>query len=192
MLRIKLVRFGKKDQPTWRVVVVESARTGRGRVTDFIGNYNPMISRKEFNLDIDKYNDWIKKGAQPTDTVLRLKGRFVDKNKDYQKEVPLKVYRNAEKEAAKVAEAEAAKKAAEDAKIAAAEAKAAAEEAAKNPAPVEEVASTEAPVSEVVETPEVPTEEVVAEEVTEAPAEAAEVVEEALAPTDEVPAEEAV
>ena len=87
MLRIKLVKTGKKDLPTWRVVVVEKTKTGKGLVTDYIGNYNPHKKPKEFRLDIEKYTKWVKNGAQPTDTVKRLKGNFIDKNKDYHEEV---------------------------------------------------------------------------------------------------------
>ena len=103
MLRIKLVRIGKKDRPTWRIVVVERTKTGKGAVSDYIGNYNPHVNPKQFNLDVEKFNDWVRKGAQATDTVKRLKGRFVDDNKDYQKEVKTKIYQNKNPEAAKEA-----------------------------------------------------------------------------------------
>lgn len=93
MLRIKLVKIGKKDRPTWKIVVVEKTRTGKGRVSDYIGSYNPHNKPKEFKLDVEKYEQWIKSGAQPTDAVLRLKGNLLDKNKEYQKEVKTKVYK---------------------------------------------------------------------------------------------------
>ena len=101
MLRIKLVKTGKKDRPTWRVVVVEKARTGKGAVTDYIGNYNPHAHPKEFKLDVEKYEKWIGNGAQPTDTVRRLKGKMIDKNKDYQKDVETKVYKKKKPEEVK-------------------------------------------------------------------------------------------
>ncbi|HRY60095.1 MAG TPA: 30S ribosomal protein S16 [Patescibacteria group bacterium] len=101
MLRIKLVKTGKKDRPTWRVVVVEKTRTGKGAVTDYIGNYNPHLHPKEFKLDIEKYDKWVGSGAQPTDTVKRLKGKMIDKTKDYQKEVEIKVYKSKKPEEAK-------------------------------------------------------------------------------------------
>lgn len=93
MLRIKLVKIGKKDLPTWRVVVVEKTKTGKGVVTDYIGNYNPHKKPKEFRLDLEAYAKWVGNGAQPTDTVKRLKGNFIDKNKAYQEEVKAKVYK---------------------------------------------------------------------------------------------------
>lgn len=94
MLRIKLVKTGKTNRPMWRFVVVEKSKTGKGLVTDFIGNYNPHNKPKVCNIDMEKYAKWIASGAQPTDTVLRLKGKFVDKNKEYQKEVKPKVYKS--------------------------------------------------------------------------------------------------
>ena len=93
MLRIKLVKIGKKDRPTWRVVVVEKTKTGRGRVTEYIGNYNPHLKPREFKIDQERYDHWVGVGAQPTDSVLRLKGKHIDKSKDYQKIVKTKVYK---------------------------------------------------------------------------------------------------
>jgi len=93
MLRIKLVRRGKKDRPTWRVVVVERKKTGKGKVAEYIGNYNPHIMPKEFKLNLERFEHWIKVGAQPTDAVLRLKGKYIDKNKEYQKLVKPKIYK---------------------------------------------------------------------------------------------------
>lgn len=109
MLRIKLVKIGKKNRPTWKVVVVEKTKTGKGRVSDYIGSYNPHSKPKVFKLDVGKYDQWVKNGAQPTDTVRRLKGNFIDKNKEYQKEVRAKVYKKkkleeVKKEAPKKAE----------------------------------------------------------------------------------------
>ncbi|MBI2448491.1 30S ribosomal protein S16 [Candidatus Microgenomates bacterium] len=94
MLRIKLVRYGKKNAPAWRIVVVEKTKTGKGNVADYIGHYNPLSSPKLMVLDAEKYEKWIKFGAQPTDSVLRLKGKLVDKTKDYQKKVKTKVYKS--------------------------------------------------------------------------------------------------
>lgn len=147
MLRIKLVKIGKKDRPTWRVVVVEKARTGRGAVNDYIGSYNPHLKPKEFKLDLEKYTDWVKKGAQPTDTVKRLKGRFIDKTKEYQKEVGVKLYKSKKPEEEKAAPA--APKADNSA----------------SEAPTQDTGAEEKKAEEAVEsTPEEPKEEGVSEE----------------------------
>lgn len=118
MVRIKLVKTGKKNTPTWRVVVVEKTKTGKGRVSDYIGSYNPHTKPKQFKLEIEKYDKWVKNGAQPTDSVLRLKGNFIDKTKEYQKEVRAKVYKKkkpeeVKKEAPKKVETEIAEEKAE-------------------------------------------------------------------------------
>jgi small subunit ribosomal protein S16 len=126
MVRIKLVKIGKKNTPTWRVVVVEKAKTGKGRVCDYIGNYNPHTKPKQFKLDMEKYDKWIKNGAQPTDPIIRLKGNFIDKNKEYLKEVKGKIYKKKKPEEVK-------------------------KEAPKAPAPTEAPETTEAPVEEVKE-----------------------------------------
>ena len=97
MLRIKLVKTGKRNRPTWRVIVVEKTKTGKGRVTEYIGNYNPHLNAKEFKLDTERFSYWVKVGAQPTDAVLRLKGRFIDKDKKYKEIVKAKVYKKKSK-----------------------------------------------------------------------------------------------
>lgn len=72
MLKIRLTRIGKRGQPQYRIVVAE-ARTNRdSRFQDVIGYYNPLGDQLTFELDRAKYNDWIAKGAQPSDTVRLL------------------------------------------------------------------------------------------------------------------------
>ena len=94
MQRIKLVKTGKKNTPTWRIVVVEKTRTGKGSVSDYIGHYHPHLKPKSFVIDMEKFKFWKEKGAQPTETVTRLIGRFIEKNKDYQKIVKTKIYKS--------------------------------------------------------------------------------------------------
>jgi len=72
MLKIKLTRRGKRGQAYYRIVVAEAKSKRDGKYTDLLGTYNPMISDKQITLDITKYQDWLKKGAQPTLTVKSL------------------------------------------------------------------------------------------------------------------------
>lgn len=72
MLKIKLVRIGKKGQPQYRIVVVEDKTNLLTRPTALIGYYNPLKSPKELRLDMAAYTAWMKKGARPTDTVRSL------------------------------------------------------------------------------------------------------------------------
>lgn len=72
MLKIKLTRIGKKNQPQYRVVVAEARSKQNSNFTDIIGYYNPLTKPSEFKLDLPKYQEWIKKGAIPTNTIRQL------------------------------------------------------------------------------------------------------------------------
>lgn len=72
MLKIKLARFGKKNQPHYRIVVNEARDKRDGSYVANIGHYAPTQNPKLLQLDLEAYQEWIKKGAQPTDTVAML------------------------------------------------------------------------------------------------------------------------
>lgn len=111
MLKIKLARFGKKNQPHFRIVVTEARSKRDGKYVALLGQYVPSQEPKVLNLDLEAYNDWIKKGAQPTDTVASLAKRaesgnpFPEKPKKLSKKAKAKL--EAEKEAKAQAETEA-------------------------------------------------------------------------------------
>ena len=69
-VKIRLKRMGSKKNPFYRVVVADERAPRDGRFIDEIGYYNPMS--KELKLNNDKANEWIGKGAQPTDTARAL------------------------------------------------------------------------------------------------------------------------
>ena len=69
-VKIRMKRIGSKKNPFYRIVVADSRSPRDGRFIEKLGNYNPMT--KELNLDKDKASDWVKKSAQPTDTVRAL------------------------------------------------------------------------------------------------------------------------
>lgn len=73
MLRIKLVRTGKKNDAKYRIVVSEarSKNTG-GQVVENLGHYDPHHPDNRLVINSDQYQVWIGKGAQPTDTVRQL------------------------------------------------------------------------------------------------------------------------
>ena len=58
--------------PFYRVVVADSRYPRDGRFIEEIGTYNPMTDPAQVNIDAEKAAEWIKKGAQPTDTVRAL------------------------------------------------------------------------------------------------------------------------
>jgi small subunit ribosomal protein S16 len=71
-VRIRLTRVGATKQPTYRLVVADSRSARDSRAIDTIGHYNPRTEPIELNVDADKAKEWLAKGAQPSDTVVRL------------------------------------------------------------------------------------------------------------------------
>ncbi|MCL2587491.1 MAG: 30S ribosomal protein S16 [Firmicutes bacterium] len=69
MLKIRLTRMGDKGRPFYRVVVADSRSPRDGKVVDTLGTYNPLVEENQINVNKDLTLDWIKKGAQPTDTA---------------------------------------------------------------------------------------------------------------------------
>lgn len=72
MVKIRLHRIGAKKKPFYRIVVADSRNARAGRPIEEIGTYNPLATPVEVTVDLAKANDWIAKGAQPTDTVRAL------------------------------------------------------------------------------------------------------------------------
>jgi small subunit ribosomal protein S16 len=72
MLKIRLRRLGAKKAPFYRIVVAESKYARDGRFVEEIGTYNPLVDPAEVKIDLEKADDWMKKGAQPTDKVKSL------------------------------------------------------------------------------------------------------------------------
>ncbi|HTL90246.1 MAG TPA: 30S ribosomal protein S16 [Leptolyngbya sp.] len=67
MLKLRLKRFGKKREASYRVVVAQSTSRRDGRPLAEVGFYNPRTD--EVRLDVPAILEWMKKGAQPTETV---------------------------------------------------------------------------------------------------------------------------
>ena len=132
MLKIRLKRLGAKKAPTYRIIVINSTTKREGKPIEELGHYNPKT--KEMKLNIASAEAWVKKGAQPTDTVKYLMTNCnAYGTLNYKKSEVVKLSKKAQ---AKKAEEEA--RAAEEAKAAAEAAAAAAE------TPAEETAEAEA------------------------------------------------
>lgn len=71
-VKIRLKRIGMKKHPFYRVVVADERAARNGNVIEEIGTYDPMKQPAEININVEKAVDWLKKGAQPTDTVRVL------------------------------------------------------------------------------------------------------------------------
>ena len=72
MVKIRLRRDGAKKAPYYTVVVADSRYPADGRFIEKVGTYNPMVEPAEIKLNAEKIQDWIKKGAKPTETALAL------------------------------------------------------------------------------------------------------------------------
>ena len=121
MLKIRLKRLGAKKAPTYRVIVINSTTKREGKPVQELGYYNPKT--KVMKLDKASAEAWIKKGAQPTETVAYLiKNCKADGTLDYKKKETVKLSKKAQAkaqaEAEAKAQAEAEAKAAEEASVA--------------------------------------------------------------------------
>ena len=71
-VRIRLTRVGATKQPSYRVVVADARSARDSRAIETIGHYNPRTEPIELNIDAERASAWLAKGAQPSDTVVRL------------------------------------------------------------------------------------------------------------------------
>lgn len=72
MVKIRLRRDGAKKAPYYKVVVADSRYPRDGRFIEEIGSYDPMKEPVMINIDTEKYEQWVKNGAKPTETVRAL------------------------------------------------------------------------------------------------------------------------
>jgi small subunit ribosomal protein S16 len=72
MLRIRLLRVGKKKQPSYRIVVADVRAPRDGAIVEQVGHYNPLTDPPTVVLDPEKIKHWIEVGAKPSDTVARI------------------------------------------------------------------------------------------------------------------------
>lgn len=74
MVVIRLARGGSKKRPFYQVVVADKCASRDGRFIEKIGFFNPMARGQEVEtrIDLEAYNAWIAKGAQPTERVASL------------------------------------------------------------------------------------------------------------------------
>ena len=72
MVKIRLRRMGAKKAPYYRIIVADSRSPRDGRCIEEIGTYDPLTEPATIAVDAEKVQQWIKNGAQPTDTVKAL------------------------------------------------------------------------------------------------------------------------
>ena len=71
-VKLRLMRMGKKKQPTYRLVAADSRSPRNGRFIEILGTYEPRLEPSGIAIDNAKAVDWLRKGAQPTDRVEQL------------------------------------------------------------------------------------------------------------------------
>ena len=192
MIKIRLARGGAKKRPYYSIVVADSHSPRDGRFIEKVGTYNPLLKKDDpqrVTLKVERLQDWIGKGAQPTDRVARFlaaeglakweAGNNPNKAKPGKKAEERATERNERAEARAAAAAEpapvveevAAEEAAETAAEAAEDtvAEAIEETVAEPEAPAAEAPAAEATVAEAT-----PAEEAAVEDAAESAAEAAE------------------
>jgi small subunit ribosomal protein S16 len=150
MLKIRLARGGAKKRPYYSIVIADSRAPRDGKFLEKVGSYNPMLPRdgeqKRVNLNVERLQYWLSKGAQPTDRVAR----FLSQDETLGATVKWQAGNNPNKaKPGKKAEERAAERAQREADRAEAEAAAKAEAAAA-PAPEPEAPAEEAPAAEEV------------------------------------------
>lgn len=71
-VRIRLTRMGRKKKPFYRIVVADSEAKRDGRFLEVVGTYDPMQNPAAVTVKQDRVDDWLARGAKPTDTVRSL------------------------------------------------------------------------------------------------------------------------
>jgi small subunit ribosomal protein S16 len=71
-VKIRLMRVGKKKQPTYRVVVADARSPRDGRFIEILGQYEPRHDPSTISVDTDRIVHWLQHGAQPTEQVAKI------------------------------------------------------------------------------------------------------------------------
>jgi small subunit ribosomal protein S16 len=71
-VKLRLMRMGKKKQPTYRIVATDSRSRRDGRFNEIVGSYDPRREPSEIRVDNDKALHWLRHGAQPSERVQKL------------------------------------------------------------------------------------------------------------------------
>lgn len=72
MVKLRLMRMGKKKQPTYRIVAADSRSPRDGRFIEVVGTYEPLQEPSKIEIDSEKALKWLHHGAQPTERVEKL------------------------------------------------------------------------------------------------------------------------
>lgn len=88
MMSMRLMRFGAKKKPFYRIVVMDSERARQSQALDTVGTYNPMTEPADIKIDQEKVKSWLGKGVRPSKTVESLLHRVIKTRKVKQETKP--------------------------------------------------------------------------------------------------------
>jgi small subunit ribosomal protein S16 len=88
MMSMRLMRFGAKKRPSYRIVVMDSERARQSQALDTVGTYNPMREPADIKIDQEKVKYWLGKGVRPSQTVESLLHRISKTRKVKQETKP--------------------------------------------------------------------------------------------------------
>ena len=71
-VRIRLSRHGAKKKPFYRIVVIDKRRARNGRFLEVVGQYNPLANPVQMEVNAERAQYWLSKGAAPSDTVRSI------------------------------------------------------------------------------------------------------------------------
>jgi small subunit ribosomal protein S16 len=69
---MRLSRIGSKKRPYYRIVVIDKRRARNGRFLEVVGNYNPIANPAQLDVDTERAQYWLSKGAEPSETVRSI------------------------------------------------------------------------------------------------------------------------
>jgi small subunit ribosomal protein S16 len=88
MMSMRLMRFGAKKKPFYRIVVMDSEKARQSQALDTVGTYNPMTEPAGIKVDQKKVKSWLDKGVRPSKTVESLLHRVTKTRKVKQETKP--------------------------------------------------------------------------------------------------------
>ena len=115
MIKIRLARLGRKKRPFYRVVATNSRSPRDGKFLEILGTYDPLQEPSKVSINMDKLNEWVKKGAQLSNRVQHLTDpeKYAELVKNKPKRKPKKAAESTEAAPEAAPEAAAEEKAAE-------------------------------------------------------------------------------
>lgn len=72
MVAMRLSRIGSKKRPYYRIVVIDKRRAQNGRFLEVVGNYNPLANPVQMDVNAERAQFWLSKGAEPSETVRSI------------------------------------------------------------------------------------------------------------------------